>query len=210
MENENKDIFSEVENNDNVENLENVENIPLPPASTPTPEKAEDEITFGDVTDAVSHDIELKPEDEGKEFVIESARILKPRIKDVDGNIIPAVVSKSGKAKYYKSKLEVLFKNCNYKALVSTVMWFENEKEGKKVLNPSFKTVIEEEDLDDNFTGDTSKLYYRYCMKQKIEVGSIGIKSFIDNLPGMKVKLVTKRGKFNGSAWAKVLVKEFL
>jgi len=175
-------------------------------------EKEEDEesFTFNELPDnqeykvkfSEDEDVEVKTfkDAEGNEtkikimkmpLEIESARILLPRIKDVDGNIIPPLetISKKNnrKLKYYVSKVEILYKDSNYKSLVPSIRWWVNGSQ----VTPSFKTEFVE-NVDLKYITDITKLYWKFCdaygydKTKKDETKILSQKQFINELVGKK------------------------
>jgi len=229
IEETNDNIFDQVDSVEGVDDVssnvepvvqENIENTTQQPRQTEMvqPKVAaveEPAIILGEVEDKISYEVALAPEDEGKKFVIESARILNPRLTNNDGSAIAPCESDTSEAKWYESKIEVLLKDTKYKILIPKIMWFVNKNEkGQTVLNPTFRQKVDgmttEEALVDKFVSDATKTYMRYCMKYGDEIGVLGLKSFIDNLAGKTIVAKTEKGVYKKKPWTKIVIKEFV
>lgn len=147
-------------------------------------------------------------------FEIISAEILKPILKDSNGNRIdPEEKTDNGKvtSRFYSSKLEIKVKDRPYKIHVAGIKWFVNDN----TLNPSFRTdFVEKADL--KYISEIQKLYWKVCdllgydKTQKNKDKILSKKQFIDSLVGLKIKLVENTGKFQKGkeqiAWSKLAI----
>ena len=147
-------------------------------------------------------------------FEIISAEILKPILKDSNGNRIdPEEKTENGKvtSRFYSSKLEIKVKDRPYKIHVAGIRWFVNYN----TLNPSFRTdFVEKADL--KYIAEIQKLYWKVCdllgydKTQKNKEKILSKKQFIDSLIGLKIKLVENNGKFQKGkeqiAWSKLAI----
>lgn len=91
-----------------------------------------------ELSDTEAEDIKIKTEDLENDFIIESAEILTPQLKDADGNFIapePFNKEKPDSKKGYKTKLKLKFKDTSYASFVPNIKWFINiQKDGSKKL----------------------------------------------------------------------------
>ena len=197
---ENKDVFDEAQP---VQELAIEAAVENKVALKPKMEATETEYELEELSDAEKFDVKLAEEDEGKTFEIEAIELGRPNTSQA------VIVSETGK-ELFKTKLKVKYKDTNYMSLLPNIKWYVNDKNGKKILNPWFATNITEEQLQDNFTAETSKLYYRYCIKVDAVVGKVTAKEFVEGLVGMKVKLETTTGKYKGKDWGRIDIKEFI
>ena len=192
-------------------------------SSTESLEKEPQEFEFGDIDSVYESDglikkftddeeIEIKKvyDKESNEevdikfsknaFEIISAEILKPILKDSNGNRIePEEKVSNGKvtSRFYTSKLEIKVKDRPYKIHVAGIKWFVNDN----TLNPSFRTdFVEKADL--KYISEIQKLYWKVCdllgydKTKKNKEKILSKKQFIDSLVGLKVKLVENTGRF--------------
>lgn len=154
-----------------------------------------DEIEIGGLSSVEKLEIMLKPEDKDKVFTIKTAEITNPKYKDAEGNKIPMIVPEQGGQPHYKSKFKLTFVNSNYGAYVPNIKWYLNDVHGKKVLQPWFAIdKLSEEDLENPLVSQVSKMYYKYCVKNKIEVGKLTREKFRESLIGMQVTLKQFKG----------------
>ena len=175
----------------------------------------EDEFDLGELSDSEKKEVVLRKEDEGKVFVIESAEIAKPLLRDVDGNFIPPKPFNEDDPdkKGYKTKVKVTYKDSDYISLLPSIKFYVgvNRQTNKKVLNPWFRTNgLTEEHLSDNFTAVISKLYFKYCKFVNKKPGKVTQKEFIESLPGMKVKLSQYKTKWKGNDSYRIDIAEFV
>jgi hypothetical protein len=147
-------------------------------------------------------------------FEIISAEILKPIVKDAQGNKIKPdekVENNKVTSRFYTSKLEIKVKDRPYKIHVAGIRWFVNGE----MLNPSFRTdFVEKADL--KYISEIQKLYWKVCdllgfdKTQKNKDKILTKKQFIDSLVGLKVKLTELNGKFQKGkeqiAWSKLAI----
>lgn len=174
-----------------------------------TPDLEEIDYELGELSDQQKKEVVLKEEDLKKTFIIETAEIRKPILKDIDGKMIPPIFFKkdeNGKVldpdkKGYVSKLILTYKDTDYISIIPNVKWYiGTNQHGKPVLNPWFRTTgLTKEDLNDNFTAQTSKLYFRYCDFLGMKPGKVTQKEFVDGLVGKKVKLINTPYKKHGA-----------
>ena len=208
VENE-KELFDEVEEEAVVEETENKEL-----------QEIEEEVEFGDISDQVKYDVALEEKDKAKVFVIDTVEMKKPVRLDSNGQTIePISLSPKDPTKLgYTTKLVLTFKDTNYAAIVPTVKWYQSvrtvETDGKKKIiktfNPWFNTNVKKEGLESNQVAQISKLFYRYCEANGLDMKKTTQKNFLDGLVGQKVKLQTESGNYKGNDWAKLTVTEFI
>lgn len=231
MKKENEEFFETVE----VEELESI------PEETETKiveevEEVKEDFVFdiGDLPDTqptyvAFHDdepVEIKKfeTDEGSKsvkysknaFKIVSAKILPPRIKDVDGKIVAPIEKLNSrtnkKSKYYETKLELLFEDSDYKALVTSIRWFVNGNQ----LRPNFLTKFDEKINDMKYVSEITKLYWKFCdtfgydKSQKDVKRILSQKEFVDSLKGKSVILREATGIYEGRQWHKLIVDSFV
>lgn len=210
MENQNKieeydkNVFDEL--SEDIESNEN--SIEMPETVEP-----EEDFEFGDLSESVKKEVILKDEDKDKIFTITSAELGKPLLKDVDGNSIPPKpfsdndLTKKG----YKTKLKVEVAEGNYILLIPNIKWYVGTRNGKKVLNPWFRTTgLKAEDLNDKFVAETSKVYYRYCLFKGVEPGKLSQADFVKGLIGCKIKVKQWAEKYKGEMCYKIDIAEFV
>jgi hypothetical protein len=192
---------------------------PVNKNATPVPtEKEAPEIVEYDLVglnDSENKRIILEKKDLEKTFVISSARVLEPVLKDNDGNFIPPKkLSDKADAKIgYKTKLEILYEDSDIVSYIPNIKWYPgvDRQTNRKVLKSWFGTDIKEEDLEDNFIPVISKLYYAFCKFKGIEVGKLGRAEFVKDLVGETVVLKqAKYKKLDGSFGYRVDIKEFV
>lgn len=181
------------------------------------PEMDEADFEFGDLSSGVKKDVLLDEslEDDNLIFEIETAELSKPVLKDSDGNFIkPIAFSDNDPTKKgYKTKLLVSYKENNYISIIPNIKWYigTNKTTGKKVLNPWFLTNgLNAEKLNDHFTSEVSKLYFRYCIKNDIEPGKLPQEDFIKKLVGCKVRVRQYADTYKGSKVYRIDVVEFI
>lgn len=199
---------------ENEEVFDKVDEAVAAPVAAPSLQPVE-EVEFGEVSDRIKFDVELATEDKDKVFEIETVELKKPVLIDANGNEVEPMVSQNDSTKlYYNSKLVLTYKDSNYASIVPTVKWYKQTREEngktKVYYNPWFNTNITEEQLTDKLTSDIAKLFYRYCKKKGLDKKKVTQKAFLEGLKGMKVKLVTERGKYKGNEWAKLTIAEFV
>ena len=231
MEEENKKLFDSISESEFVEEMPeqviaSTSDRPKYPANTMVEAPEEEEIVLGELSEGVKKEVILKEEDlqvekdkDGKEkkFLIaeiELAVLGKPQLKDADGNPIqPKAFSENDPTKKgYTTKLKIEYKGNNYISLLPNVKWYlGTNKEGKKVLNPWFRTAgLTQDDLDDSFTSVVSKLYYKYCKFVGEEVGKVSQADFVKGLVGKKVKLVQWSDIFKKEKVYRIDIEEFV
>jgi len=183
MEQENKEIFEEVGEGAEVVSEESVE---IPKEVNNEIDAILEDIGFGELSDAEAKEVQLKPEDANKVFVIEKAEIRKPMLKDANGVIQPQPFNKEKPDQVgYVSKMHITFKDSVYTSILGKIRWYIklNPKTNKKFLQPWFLTKgLDESCLNDNFVSPVSKLYYLVCKKLGKEVGKITQHEFIEYL----------------------------
>lgn len=170
-----------------------------------------------ELSDKKAADLKLKEEDKDKIFEIESVEILKPNLRDSEGNYIPPQKfnkEKKDSSKGYKTKLKITYKDTEYVSYLPNVKWFQNTmSDGSKKLSPWFATkhsVGFEEDLKNNFICEITKLYFRYCKFVDKKVGKISQKEFVEGLEGTKVKLINSRHDYDGKTTYRIDIAEFV
>jgi hypothetical protein len=145
---------------------------------------------------------------------IASVKILGPKLKNVDGDPIEPEVTrgKDGKElKFYTTKVEVLFKDSRYKALIPSVRWWVN---GER-LDPSFMTKFNEK-LDMKFITDLTKTYWKYCdtfgydKTQTHPDKVLTQRQFIEGIVGKNVILKEVSGFYGGKEWTKLGIDSFV
>lgn len=150
-------------------------------------------------------------------LIISTARVLKPKTKDSEGNLIEPMMVKSidhkGQekiTKYYESKLEITYANEPYKSLVPNIKWFVNID----TLNPSFLTEYSEK-MDMKYVSEITKLYWKFCDafgfdKTKKNMSKVlSQKAFVDGLVGKKVKIKETSGVYKKTDWSKISIVSF-
>lgn len=219
MEEENKKLFDSISES---EFEDKNEEVSVEPEMVEAPE--EEDIELGELSGNTKKDVVIKQEDltvEGEEkFLIaeiESATPGKPLLKDVDGNPIPPKQFNENdpSKKGYETKLKIEFKDNNYISLIPNIKWYisSREKDGKKVkvLNPWFRTNgLKEEDLEDKFVSEVSKLYIKYCKFTGEEIGKVSQQDFLNGLVGKKVKLVQWSQKYKGDDVYRIDIANFV
>ena len=188
---ENEELFNEFEEIQE-EELKPVVDGKVDGVELAPPKEEHIEFEFGNLSSGTKKEVKLKEEDLEKIFVIEKAELAKPKLIDGEGNPIPPKpFSEKSDKKGYTTKLKIEFKDNNYISLLPNVKWYLGvNKEGKKVLNPWFRTEgLSEEDLEDRFVAETSKLYYRFCKFKNIAPGKLSKADFINELADKKVKV---------------------
>lgn len=155
------------------------------------------DVELEELSDEVSGVVQLEEGDVGKPFTIKNAFIKKPIFRNADGTLIEPKASRTNeKRKYYVSKLIIEYDTGKrYTSIVPNVKWYVKTENGKMSLSPWFATNIKEDDLEDQFVPVISKLYYKYCVAYKQEVGSVSMKDFIANLSGKTVILKQHKQK---------------
>lgn len=168
------------------------------------------------LSDKPSEDIKLKKEDEGKEFIIETSKILEPQLIDTDGNAIPAkpFSDKSNSKTGYKTKLKLTYKDTNYASFIPNIKWFINvNKDGSKILKPWFATNPKEsveEDMKNTFIAEITKVYYKFCEFKNVEPGKLSQQDFVNELVGKKVILKTTTYKQDGTTSYRIDIDKFI
>jgi hypothetical protein len=177
------------------------------------------------LSDKVSKKTELKPEEEGKEFIIKSVKINEPKLFNDEGEFIAPQKfnEKDPNSKVgYTSKVEIEYTSLenedkNFVSILSGMKWFINvTKEGKKKLKPWFpisfkKPHTYETALEDPFVSTLTKLCLRYCKHEKVEFGSISREEFLNkNLLNKKVILKTKRWIYDGEEKTRIDIVNFV
>jgi len=217
------------ENSIEVEEEEVVEAPPEEPEMKEVPEDVGmdlEEIEIGELTDSEVFEVSLNAddvEDKGtpeaplflskKDYVIKSAKVSPPILKNANGPIPPTVFNdKFPDKKGYETKLIITYENSSYKSIIPKVKWYLgiNSKNGKKMLNPYFFRNVKKEDLSNTFMATISKLYYKYCMFVKKVPGKVGALEFEKGLVGKKVKLSEYRTNFEGTDRTRLDVYQFL
>lgn len=212
MDEENKELF------DSIEESEFLDEVPTEEAPAMVDAPDEEEVILGDLSDIAKKEIILKVEDldeDGCMIVeIESAELGKPKLKDADGNPIPPKQFNETDAskKGYETKIKIEFKDNNYISLIPNVKWYlGTNKEGKKTLNPWFRTTgLKEADLEDKYVSEASKTYYRYCKFMGQESGKISQAEFIKGLAGKKAKIKQWSDTFKKEKVYRIDIVEFL
>ena len=175
-----------------------------------------EEVAFGDFSNQIKYDVEIEDADKGKVFEIETVEMKTPIMTDANGQPIKAqALSPNDPTKVgYTTKLVLTFKGTNYAAIVPSIKWYKStqtiDNKLKTFYNPWFNTNIKEEQLNDNLVSEISKLFFRYCKTQQLDMKKVTQKQFVDGLKGQKVKLETKKGKYKGKDWSKITVIEFV
>lgn len=192
------------------ENIDELEEVPEEVSS-------ELEFEFGELSDNVKKEVILKEEDYEKVFVIEKVELGKPQLKDADGVPIPPKQfnEKDPTKKGYVTKLKIEYKDNNYISLIPNVKWYIASRTingvVKKILNPWFRTAgLKEEDLEDKFVSEASKLYYRFCKYKGIEPGKMSQSEFVSQLVGQKVKIRQWKEKYKGEMSYRIDIVEFV
>jgi hypothetical protein len=176
----------------------------------------DDVVEYGEFSDQVKFDVELLPEDKDKVFTIETVDRKTPILKDQNGLPIEAKpLSPNDPTRVgYTTKLVLTFKGTNYAAIVPSIKWYqtivESDGKKKKILNPWFNTNVTEKDLDNTQIAGVSKLFYRYCKANNLDIKKVTQQQFISGLVGQKVKLKTEKGTYKNKDWAKIVVTEFV
>ena len=175
-----------------------------------------EEVAFGDFSNQVKYDVEIVEADKGKVFEIETVEMKTPIMTDASGQPTkPIVLSPNDPTKIgYTTKLVLTFKGTNYAAIVPSIKWYKStqtiDNKLKTFYNPWFNTNIKEAQLGDNLVSEISKLFFRYCKTQQLDMKKVTQKQFVDGLKGQKVKLETKTGTYKNKDWAKITVTEFV
>jgi hypothetical protein len=192
---ENEDVFNQLDETDETQKMEEV---------------SEDE--FRTLSSQIKYDKVLKPEDEGKVFAIASAQERKPYVKNSMGNQIqPKQMSSKDSTKVgYPSSLTILLKDTNYIVNVSGLTYYLSKENGKNIYTPWFKTDVKEDELEDQYTSQLSNLFFKYCKFKKLDIRKVTANDFKNALVGMKVKVITKKGKFNGQPYEKIQIVDFV
>jgi hypothetical protein len=200
----------------------------------PPKQNTEQDFEFGEISSGENkYQVVLNDEDINKEFVIESAEIMKPVTRDVDGNFIEpkAFNDKQPDKKGYVSKVRITYKGTNYLSVIPNVKWYiaRGDKPGTKKLNPWFLTKVTSEKLDDNFTSEIGKMHYKFCKAYGYQVEltddekkdatlveknskkpELSGGQFIKELVGKKVKLSQWKTFYEGGKRFRIDIKEFL
>ena len=203
-------------------------NTPTPtpaeaPAEVPTPTPAEQpteapamvapvDIEIGELSDEERLDVTLKDEDKEKVFEIESVDMQEETLKRIikSGEQPKPFNEDKPDSVGYQTRLRIKYKDSTYVSLIPSIRWYVNVIDGKTKIQPWFNLTIDEKDLNDNMTSTISKLYFRYCKHVGKEVGKVSQKEFIENLPGLKVKLEQWETKHKGKMSYRLDVKEFV
>ena len=61
-----------------------------------------------------------------------------------------------------------------------------------------------EETYQDRLTSEVTKLYLRFCNKNRIEYGKLSQKQFTEDLVGLKVKVKNSSGVFKDKKWNRI------
>jgi len=93
---------------------------------------------------------------------------------------------------------------------VPNVKWYVDIRDGKKTLNPWFRKQVEADELDNQFTPEITKIYYKYCKAFGHVLGKLSSKEFVEGLVGKKVFLKTKSDKYEGKRWTRIDVVDFV
>jgi hypothetical protein len=135
MEQENKELFEEIDLGENSGIVEETSGIGQQSKNIETKESMDEidsmleDISFGELSDGETLDVQLKQEDMdadglSKVFQIDTAEILKPALRNADGPIPPKVFDeKSPNKKGYESKLKITYKNSAYASIIPKITW---------------------------------------------------------------------------------------
>jgi hypothetical protein len=177
-----------------------------------------EDVEFGDFSDQPKLDVELLPEDKDKVFTIEQAERKEPILKDQNGLPIKAEpLSPNDPTRLgYTTKLVLTFKDTSYAAIIPSIKWYQTivedpeTKKTKRILKPWFNVNVKESELENPQVSAISKLFYRYCKTNNLDMKKVTQKQFIEGLAGQKVKLKTVKGNYKGKDWSKIEVTEFV
>lgn len=178
------------------------------------PEMVEPDFEFGQLSNSEKKDLILREGDEKNTFEIENAEIIKPRLVDDEGQKIePKPFNENNPDKKgFTTKVRITYKDSSYMSLIPNVKWYQgvNPQTKKKVLNPWFNINVVESALNDQYTSEISKLYYKFCIKNGYTPGKLTQKQFIEKLPGSKVKLKQWSMKYKGETRYRIDVEKFV
>ena len=168
------------------------------------------EVSIDDLPDKSSadmyHVITLGDEiAEGTIFTIKEVR-LRPPMQD-------AKILESKNGLYIKEKLEVKFEELlNDKKIRAGIPSIFYSVDENKVINPipSIPKACLDEDLEDDFTPELSKLRNLYCKLVNKEPKEVSNKEFVKGLIGKKVEVYKKTGKYDGRKYAVLRIKKFI
>jgi hypothetical protein len=202
----NEDIFNTVAqeaemNNEIVEDVMEQEVEQEPAIPEPSIDDLPDK-SIADMHRVITIDDEIP---EGTVFTIKEVR-LRPPHKD-------AKILESKNGLYIKEKLELKFeeKLGEDKIRVGLPSIFYSVSEDKKINPiPSIPKACEDEDLEDNFTPELSKLRNLYCKFVDKDPRTVSNKEFVKGLIGKKVEVYKKTGKYDGRKYAVLRIKRFV
>ena len=207
----NESLFDEVEVRDNED--QSIE-APKPIVSNQPPLVPP---KFSEISDDIVEElvVELAEEDVGKVFTIESVEILEPKTIDDDGNVIPPQpFNKKPDSKIgYQSKLKITYKDSKYVSLLPNIKWYKrvDKQTQEERYVPWFNiNNLDDNSLNDQFTAQTSKLYYKFCVKFGMTPGKVPRLTFIKELVGKNVKLSQYKTKYEGSMRYRIDIEEFV
>lgn len=173
-----------------------------------------DSINIGAPDNSIRAEVELKEEDAEKIFVIEDVELKQPYLKDENGKFKqpePFNDKKPEDGSGYVSKVHIKFTGVDYLSKLGKIRWYPKFVNDKMTeINPWMQREgLKEGCVGDPFVSPISQVYYLYCKKIGVEVGKVGLKDFLDALKGLKVKLKTTTGSYNGG-WTRLDIKEIV
>jgi hypothetical protein len=180
------------------------------------PELKDEGFEIEELSDQEVLEVQIEEKDKDKVFEIESTEILKPIMKDENGNFIapkPFNKEKQDSKVGYKTKVKITYKDSSYVSYIPNIKWFPgiDQNSGKKVLRPWFGIKgLDETKIKSKFTPEITKLYYRYCMTKGIELGKLTQSDFIRKLVGEKVKLDQYAEEYDGKMTYRIDIGEFV
>ena len=156
---------------------------------------------LGEMYQVIDLDTEVP---EGTVFTIKEVR-LRPPMQD-------AKILESKNGLYIKEKLELKFeeKLGDKKIKVGIPSIFYSVSEDNKINPiPSIPKACDDEDLEDNFTPELSKLRNLYCKFVGKDHKDVSNREFVKGLVGKKVEVYKKTGKYDGRKYAVLRVTGF-
>lgn len=141
----------------------------------------------------------LKNKAEGRVLTVKQWFFTRPKIKAIDGSILPPKQTQNTKKPFYPGKLGIKFEEDNLVEYYPTMRYFVNDGVVSKVAKL-------------NRTGDSiiTKLVLLIAAKIGKPLEELSDKQMLDFLVGKKVKITTTEGKYNKKDWFRNDIIEIL